>query len=126
MEKIFYLAQVCGSLSALSKVIMIISTIVCVLSAILYCCANEDYDETEVKVCSKLCKISLLFVIISTLLVVFVPDKKTFLFMVGGYVVDSVVEDHPNVKEIPGNTLDLLNEYIKTTTEELKYKKNSD
>jgi hypothetical protein len=52
-------------------------------------------------------------------MVVFIPEKKTFLFMVGGKAVDTLV-DKTNIEEIPGNTINLLNEYIKAETEGIK------
>ena len=46
--------------------------------------------------------------------------------MVGGSAVDKVVENNPEIKEIPGNTIDLLNEYIKAQTENIKAKHKTD
>ena len=46
--------------------------------------------------------------------------------MVGGKAVDSIVEKNPEVKELPENTLNLLNEYIKAETEKVKAKNEKD
>lgn len=124
MEKIFYFAQVCNSLSNLSIVLLIVFGITLLISSIFYICAKGDCDDDAAEISGRVCKISAPIVIIAALMAIFVPNKKTFLFMVGGRVVDSIVDDHPEVKEIPGNTLDLLNEYIKTATTDLKQKKD--
>lgn len=62
----------------------------------------------------------LFFGFVALLITVFTPTKQTYLFMCGGAAVDSIVEDNPEVKELPGNTLNLLNEYIKLETEKIK------
>ena len=118
MEKIFYLAQIFGGLSILGHIFLILSSI-----AILFSCLaisfDEDWYEEYPK---KIFRIITPIFIVSLLLTIFVPSKRTFLLMMGGKAVDSIVEDKPKVKEIPGNTLDLLNEYIKAETEKIKSK----
>ena len=124
MEKIFYFAQVCNGLSNLSIILLIVCGITLLISSVFYFSAKGTRDEDAEKISGRICKISAPIVIIAALMVIFVPNKQTFLFMAGGHVVDSIVDDHPEVKEIPGNTLDLLNEYIKTATADLKQKKD--
>ena len=40
--------------------------------------------------------------------------------MMGGRVVDQAITENPDIKQIPANTLDLLNEYIKLETEKVR------
>lgn len=124
MEKIFYFAQVCNGLSNFSIVLLIVSGVALFFSIVGYINAKVECDDHAEEISGTTCKVFAPIVIIAALMVIFVPTKQTFLFMVGGHVVDSIVDDHPEVKEIPGNTLDLLNEYIKTATADLKRKKD--
>lgn len=122
MEKIFYLAQILGGLNTVSIVLLVCSFILLITALISWGLASCDYDEDAVKVSKKLMKPAIIGIIIGALLNIFVPSKETFLFMVGGKVVDSTIANKPEIKELPENTLNLLNEYIKTATEQLKTK----
>ncbi len=64
-----------------------------------------------------------LVAVLSVLAAIFVPSKKTYLFMVGGRYIDSVISENPEIQELPKNTIELLNEYIKAETEELREEK---
>ena len=124
MEKIFYLAQILGGLNTVATVLLICSFILLITALISWGIASCDYDEDAVKVSKKLMKPALIGIVVGALLNIFIPSKETFLFMVGGKVVDSAIANKPEIKELPKNTLNLLNEYIKTTTEQLKTKDN--
>jgi predicted CDP-diglyceride synthetase/phosphatidate cytidylyltransferase len=120
MEKIFYLAQVFNGLNTLGIVFLVLFAIVLIACIpIKYC--NYDPEDEEWTILSKWIRRAWWVVAISCLFVIFVPEKKTFLFMVGGKAVDELVE-HTDIEEIPGNTVNLLNEYIKAETENVKAK----
>lgn len=118
MERIFYLAQIFNGLHTLGIVLIVVFTFaLTVFIPFKYC--NFDPEDHEWDTLSKWIKRSWWIVSIACLLVIFVPEKKTFLFMVGGKAVDSLV-DHTDIEEVPGNTINLLNEYIKAETERVK------
>ena len=119
MEKIFYLAQVFDALHITGTILMVISIVALVIVFSATCDDPSCQDNKENK---KFCKWVFAGLIIGFLAVCFVPSKETYLFMVGGKVVDSAIEQNPSVKDLPGNTLQLLNEYIVSKTEGIRNK----
>ena len=131
MEKIFYLAQVMDGI----RTIAIIALAVCGLFAFIGCiiCSCNDTDEYGSlkdndllfpKWIKKTLPRWLIMVAFAALTLIFVPNKRTYLFMVAGRGIDNVVSSNPGIKDIPANTLELLNEYIKLETEEIREKRN--
>lgn len=119
MDKIFYLAQIFEGLHTLFCLLLIFTAVIGGIALIFGACATADGDSTG----RKILKIAYKFLIatfVSALGVIFIPSKQTYLFMVGGKVVEDFIENNPQSKQIPGNTLDLINEYIKTETEEIR------
>lgn len=121
MEKIFYLAQVFNGLNIVSNILLILLGITAI-GMTIYCCSECDPEYEPDKRFFKVTRRLWVGLAIAILGVIFVPSKQTYLFMVGGRVVDKTIENNPQIKDIPGNTLDLLNEYIKTSTEKLREK----
>jgi hypothetical protein len=126
MEKLFYLSQVCDGLNVVGTVFLVISSIAVIVLLIVKYCVTADMDkynkeesERTIEIVSRWIHRSWWILAISIIVTVFVPDRKTFLFMMGGKAVDELVEN-TNVKELPSNTVDLLNEYIKAETEKIK------
>ena len=124
MEKIFYLAQVFNGLNTLGIVFLVVFTLALVVCMPLKYSMYDENDK-EWEILSTWIKRSWWMVAISSMLVIFVPEKKTFLFMVGGKAVDELV-DHTDIEEVPGNTVNLLNEYIKAETEKVKERNNKE
>ena len=122
MEKLFYLAQIFGNLHSASIALFIASLIFLGILLIVWGAASCDLDEDTVKISKKMIKPTLICVIVGALLNIFVPSKETFLFMMGGKVVDSAISNNPEIKELPENTLNLLNEYIKSITKDIESK----
>jgi hypothetical protein len=118
MEKLFYLAHVCDILWSIGLVFSIISIVVVVFLIISKYVDYHEYDD-EWDLLTKWIKRMSVILIISILTIIFCPNKKTFLFMMGGKVVDELV-DKTNIEELPNNTIELLNEYIKVETEKIK------
>lgn len=125
MERIFYLAQVFGGLNTLCVVLVSLLTTTFIFVVIGVIASKNEGDEIPKEV-TKMFRTILLIIFISILGVIFIPTKKTFLFMVGSRAVDSIVEENPKVKELPENTINLLNEYIKAETEKVKAKNEND
>ena len=124
MEKIFYLAQVFNGLNTLGIVFLVVFTLALVVCMPLKYSMYDENDK-EWEILSTWIKRSWWMVAISSMLVIFVPEKKTFLFMVGGKAVDELV-DHTDIEEVPNNTINLLNEYIKAETEKVKARNNKE
>lgn len=128
MENIFYLAQVFDTLSCVCILFFII-TAVGLISSIIYYHVSADfrtcyseYTEQEHINSGKAVKCLIPLIIVFALGMIFIPTKKTYLFMVGGKTIDNVIEKNPDIEELPANTLNLLNEYIKSKTEDIKEK----
>jgi Na+/alanine symporter len=125
IEKLFYLAKVFDGLSVVFQVFLIISAIVFVVTTIV-ALANY-YDEGEkseyYKTSSKWAKILFPIVLLNIVGYIFTPDKETFLFMMGGKVVDTTIQNNPEIKELPGNTINLLNEFIEAETDKIRKSK---
>jgi hypothetical protein len=119
MEKIFYLAQIFGALRSIGTILLVISAIALLILFTAFCDNTNCQDNEEYR---NFCKMAFISLIIGFLAVCFVPSKETYLLMVGGRVVDSAIEQNPSVKELPGNTLQLLNEYIISKTEDVRSK----
>ena len=124
MEKIFYLAQVFNGLNTLGIVFLVVFTLALVVCMPLKYSMYDENDK-EWEILSTWIKRSWWMVAISSMLVIFVPEKKTFLFMVGGKAVDELV-DNTDIEEVPNNTINLLNEYIKAETEKVRERNNKE
>lgn len=119
MEKIFYLAQVFDALRLIGTILLAISATALLILFTAFCDDTNLQDNEEDR---NFCKVSFIGLVIGFLVVCFVPSKETYLLMVGGRAVDSAIEQNPSVKELPGNTLQLLNEYIISKTEDVRSK----
>ena len=124
MENIFYLAQVFGGIHAFLVVLMILSVLSVIVSFVIYSSALENRENENSPKSRTMLICSIVSLVIASLGTIFTPTQNTFLLMYGGKIVDHAIENNPEVKDIPGNTLNLLNEYIKTKTEELKPQNN--
>lgn len=125
IEKLFYLAKVFDGLNVVFQVFLVISAIVFVVATIV-ALANY-YDEGEkseyYKTSSKWAKILFPIVLFNIIGYIFIPDKETYLFMMGGKVVDTTIQNNPEIKELPGNTINLLNEFIEAETDKIRKSK---
>lgn len=124
MERIFYLGQVVQGINALMCVAFGVGlALVVITGAIGLNLYYEDDDEVAAKRLWSWMRRFIVISFIGCLGMIFIPSKQTFMFMVGGKVVDNAIQDKPEIKELPSNTLDLLNEYIKAETEKVREKK---
>ena len=109
MAKIIYLAHIFDGVNILSIILLVVSIIV-IVGAIIQCFVDLEEGEPTVKD-SKLVKNAFVIAIISALLVIFVPNEKTYLTMVGVDGLEKIVTNDV-AKEIGGKTLDLVNKYL--------------
>ena len=119
MGNIFYWAQVLEALNILVWVILVGILIVLLIIFLVYAFdpPYSEEDKNKIKTWMIRCiKTSLVLALIIT----FVPTKRTFLLNTGVHAVERMYNNNEQLQELPENTLNLLNEYIKTITEELK------
>lgn len=127
MERIFYLAEIIGSLDIVCTGLAIVFFIATVIGWIGRAITTvEDYTEDVKKAFKQVSKYTTIFGIIFILSAVILPSKKTYLLMMGGKVVDMTIENNPQLKEIPGKTIDLLNAWIEEETRNIKENEQGD
>lgn len=127
MEKIFYLAQIFGGLNAIAILGIIISVITILVFTIWFSSAGlydkeanahwgreEDYKFGVKWI--KRCTIALTVFIVTA---IFVPSKKTYLFMVGTHALEEIATNE-RVQATAGKTLDLLDQYLDKMLNEKK------
>lgn len=115
MEKIFYLAQILGALNSLAIAFIVIAIVALVIFAGWYFGDGlydpSDYEQDEARTCKKWLKTSIVTVIVATLVTIFVPNKETYLFMVGGHALEEIAKNE-RVQERASRTIDLLDQYL--------------
>ena len=122
MQHIFYLANVLGALSRIFTfffALFLIITVVLIIGTYIntHECGKDDEDTVILR---KWAIRSSIILVISLLGHVFTPDKDTYLLMKGGEIVEEAYKNSSDLQELPKNTAEFLNEYVKTLTKELK------
>lgn len=128
MEKIFYLASIFEGLKALVTVLEILGGVVIVVLGFMYFQAkvNNNCTKEDDKLMKKILRPTIIIVVVSVLVDIFVPGRKTYLLMSAGKVVDKVAKDDPNVKDIPKNTIQLLDSFLQSELQKLEDNKNNE
>ena len=125
IEKLFYLAKVFDGLNVVFQVFLVLSAILFVVATVIALANYYDGGEEAeyYKTGSKWAKILFPILLLNIGAYIFTPDKETFLFMMGGKVVDTTIQNNPEIKELPGNTINLLNEFIEAETDKIRKSK---
>jgi hypothetical protein len=141
MWKLFYLADVVDTLNTALGWLVALSVILFVITLIwrlIYRFDNYNYDIDSEKdkdgdpnadrlqylTLQKLNRVGLIAFFIFITLKIATPSKNTIYLMAGGKLVDLTIENNPQIKEVPGKTIDLLNAWLEKETEGLKPKEN--
>ena len=124
MEKIFYLASVFEGLNIIGVVVLVISILTTVVGLICYLSERDYFGQEEYELFKKIKTFSITSLIVSALILIFVPSKETYYFMVGGKAIEEVAKNE-RVQETAGQTLDLLQEYLQAETEKIREKRES-
>lgn len=118
----FYLAELIGNLKKVCIAIAILFSIAMAIGwigrVISSCCS--DYSEDDKKAFKRVSIYSTIFGVVFILAAIIIPSKQTYLLMMGGKVVDMTIENNPQLKEIPGKTIDLLDAWIEEETRNIK------
>ena len=122
MEKIFYIAHILDTLNTFLIIFWVVAMLAFAVFFVEMIIEYDSYGKNsdDFKLYQKGTLWSLLAGIILGCGTIVTPDKDTYLLMMGGRVVDYTVNHNPEIKEIPENTISLVNEYLKTVTNELK------
>ena len=123
MERIFYLASVFEAVRVTGILMLVFGILGAAIFGISRYTDCDGEDDPDYKRLTKGFRSFITLMLVGVLVTVFVPGKRTYLFMKGGQYVDTLVESNPDAKELPSNTLTLINEYIKVETEAVKSKK---
>lgn len=119
MEKIFYLAHIFEALRGIS-VFVLACSFIALAWGIVWRIEERHYDiketsyesdKKDAKITKKMINTSLAPLIVSILLLVFVPSKKTYLYMVGGNALEEIAKNE-RVQETASKTIDLLDRYL--------------
>ena len=109
MEKIIYTTELIGNLNLFFT---IITTIGWTIFVIDFCisgeCGTLEYPETRKR-------LSIFFGIamISTMAIIFIPSKKTYLQMHAAEIIEEIQEDSYWEKALPESTVQIINEWVK-------------
>lgn len=128
MEKIFYLASIFEGLKALVTVLEILGGVVIVVLGFMYFQAkvNNNCTKEDDKLMKKILRPTIIIVVVSVLVDIFVPGRKTYLLMSAGRIVDKAAENDPKVKDIPENTIQLLGSFLQSELQKLEDNKNNE
>lgn len=124
MEKIFYIAQLLGALNTFVTVIYVFAIVAIILLGMVYFGGelyDPDNDENGALVCKKWLKNSAIITIVAVLIAIFVPDKQTYLFMVGGRAMEEI-SNSEKVQDRASKTIDLLDQYLERKVKEIDNK----
>ena len=122
MEHIFYLANILDAFSTLFAAFMVLGlcfTLFLIGGAIVEAHESGKDDEDVVLIKKWAIRCGIVF-IVSSLGYIFIPDKDTYLLMKGGEIIEEAYKNCSNLQELPKNTAEFLNDYVKTLTKELK------
>jgi len=117
MEKAFYIADVLDKLQTLLTIFGIGGLSFFTFVFLFAKCGVYSNTEGENKSAMRWSFRLLAIGAIAMSLHIALPSKKTYLLMQIGSIVDMAVEDNPNLKKIPQNTIILLNKYIEDELE---------
>lgn len=109
MEEIYWITRLDGVLHA-GNVLLTLS-IIATVSALCYLISINGDDEDRPKAIMAL-KVSIPILILSILIVVFVPSKKDMFLIYGLGTTIEYVKENDRLKEIPDKAIDAIMEYL--------------
>lgn len=111
MDKIYWIITL-GNLSCTTKIIMILSIVIIVVSALFYAFAKCDNEEDIYKIFNKIIKYSIPIFIVSLFLFIFTPSKKDMFLIYGvGGTVD-YIKQNDKAKQLPDKCINALDAWV--------------
>jgi hypothetical protein len=86
---------------------------------------EQNIDLLEYQSLVKMNRWGLGLLLLFIFLRIVTPSKNTIYLMAGGKLVDMTIENNPQIKEVPGKTIDLLNAWLEKETGEIKGQENN-
>ena len=120
MVNFFYWLHVINVLNAISTVVFILAIISFIGFGLYWTSVGFDEDESDPG--NKALKGSIIAMVISGLILMFVPSKTTLLYMAGGKIAEDFIENNEKVKELPNKTVELIYSELERLTEKEKDK----
>ena len=109
MEEIYWITRLDGILYT-GQILLALSIIVIVPTFCLLMSINDD-DEARPKT-RMILKVSIPILILSLLIVLFVPSKKDMFLIYGLGTTIEYVKENDRLKEIPDKAIDAIMEYL--------------
>lgn len=114
MEELYWITRT-NAVLAVAWTVLIVALIVLIFA---FAYINTVYDKEEIdafkKFCSKYAWMEFTAIIVSVLLIVFVPSRKEMLiiFGVGGAI--EYVKDNDKAKQLPDKVVDAIDAYLES------------
>lgn len=112
MEKVFYIAEVLDKLQPLLTILGVGGLTFFPFVFLYAKCGVDCNTEKERKSVMRGSFVLLAIGVIAMSLHIAIPTKETYLLMQIGSITDMEVENNPKLKQIPENTIILLNKII--------------
>lgn len=117
MEKVFYIADLLDKLQPLLTILGVGGLVFFVFVFLWAKCGVGCDTDKECKSALRGSFVLLAIGVIAMSLHIALPSKRTYLFMQIGSIVDTAVENNPNLKQIPENAMIIFNKYIEDELE---------
>ena len=122
---LIYLINVFESIQNLACLFLIIGVCLIGVAFLFSVVSNSLDDEIDEKVAKKVIKISSIFFIVLSLIVVFVPKSETMYLMIGAYLGTQIVEK-PEVSEKLSKVYNIINLKLDEVLDDLSQTKSRD
>ena len=128
MEKVFYWANALDGARVIFVILFSIALIALAIWMGLWFAEISEYGskDEDAKVYQNRALWTLGLTALLSLGVIFIPDKQTYLLMKGSKAVEEMYKNNETLQELPQNTVNLINEYVKTLTKELQEDESSE
>lgn len=127
MEKVFYWANALDGARVVFVIFLVIALVVLAIWTGFWIAEVTEYGIKDEDAKSYQNRVLWTFGLsaLLSLGVVFIPDKQTYLLMKGSKAVEEMYKNNETLQELPKNTVNLINEYVKTLTKELQEDESS-
>lgn len=107
MNEIYWITRL-DAVTTFLMILIIFAGITALVSAIMYLCEADYEDEDFAKRAFRIIKVSILVLVASSVLRVFVPTTNEMYAIIGIGGTYEYLKDNKDIKEIPDNTIKAL------------------